>query len=102
MLAAAPGLTLLVTSRVLLRVGAEQAFGVPPLPLPDNARGLSPASLSENPAVQLFVERARALRPDFALTPENGAAIAEICRRLDGLPLAIERAAARSRLLTPA
>ena len=79
----------------------EQEFPVPPLSLP--VRGSDdPATLTQSEAVRLFVERAMAVRPDFTLTPENGAAVAEIVRRLDGLPLAIELAAARIRLLSPA
>ncbi|MHB8574415.1 MAG: TIR domain-containing protein, partial [Dehalococcoidia bacterium] len=98
----APSLVVLVTSRVLLRVAGEQAYLVPPLPLPDPDRSSAVVPLADNPAVQLFVQRTRALRPEFTLSPENAVTIAAICARLDGLPLAIELAAARSRLLTPA
>ena len=101
LLTAAPRLTIVATSRVLLRVGGEHADNVPPLPLPDLADAAAPERLRHNPAVQLFVERAQALRPDFTLTADNAAAIAAICTRLDGLPLSIELAAARVRLLPP-
>jgi predicted ATPase/class 3 adenylate cyclase len=111
LLAACPGLKLLVTSRAVLHVRGEREFPVPPLPLPaDQGPGAPSAApgdgdvlarASASPAVQLFVERALDVRPDFALTPENAAAVAAICARLDGLPLAIELAAARIKLLTP-
>jgi predicted ATPase/DNA-binding XRE family transcriptional regulator len=101
LLMAAPGLKVLVTSRVPLHVSGEQEYAVPPLALPDLAR-LPPAEcLVEHPAVRLFIERAQAVKADFVVTPANAAAIAEICTRLDGLPLAIELAAARSKLFTP-
>lgn len=100
LLAGAPQLCLLVTSRVRLRIEGEREYPVAPLPLPDATA--QPEQLRANPAVQLLVERARALRPDFQLTPENAASIAAICRRLDGLPLAIELAAARVKLFPPA
>jgi len=94
-------LKLLATSRAPLHIRGERAFPVSPLVLPDRARLPPPASLAAIPAVALFVERAAAVRPDFAVTTGNAAAVAEICIRLDGLPLAIELAAARIRLLTP-
>ncbi|MBL7202256.1 MAG: tetratricopeptide repeat protein [Anaerolineae bacterium] len=102
---ACPQLRILATSREPLYVRGEQRFPVPPLPLPDLAR-LPPgagavSALSHIPAVALFCDRARAIRPGFALTAENGAAVAEICVRLDGLPLPIELAAARIRSLSP-
>jgi predicted ATPase len=97
----APRLKLLVTSREPLRVRDEQIVPVHPLALPDPAQVSDLAHLSETPAVALFVERAREANPAFALTPDNAATIVELCQRLDGLPLAIELAAARLSLLTP-
>ncbi len=97
----APRLKLLVTSREPLRVRDEQLVPVPPLALPDPTHVADLAHLLEIPAVALFVERAREARPDFALTSENAATIIEICQRLDGLPLALELAAARSNVLLP-
>jgi predicted ATPase len=95
-------LTLLVTSRAVLHVSGEQCIPVRPLPVPDLAR-LPPLDvLARNPAVALFVRQAVARQQAFALTADNAAAIAEICARLDGLPLAIELAAARIRILSPA
>ncbi len=97
-----PGLTVLATSREALHVRAEQLFPVPPLALPPDARGqVTAADIRDVAAVQLFVDRARVVRPEFELTDHNAAAVAEICRRLDGLPLAIELAAARLRLFSP-
>ena len=101
LLAEAPGVKLLVTSRAPLRVPGEQEYPVPPLPLPDPRRLPDVATLSQYEAVALFVERAKAVRPDFRVTDENAAAVAELCVRLDGLPLAIELAAARTKLLPP-
>jgi predicted ATPase len=101
LLAAAPRLKALVTSRAALRLHDEHEFPVPPLAVPDPKHPLPVPALAQYGAVQLFVERATAVQPDFALTPENAAAIVDICRRLDGLPLAIELAAARLRLFSP-
>ena len=97
--AAAPKVRVLVTSRVPLRIQGEHEVHVGPLPLPEPDAGL--AELVHAPAVQLFVERAREIRGDFALSEANAHTVGEICRRLDGLPLAIELAAARTRLLSP-
>ncbi|HEX5503500.1 MAG TPA: protein kinase [Thermomicrobiales bacterium] len=101
LLAACPGPTLLVTSRAELRLRWERVFPVPPLALPAPGASPSPDELASYAAVRLFVERARAARPGFALTDDNAAAVAAICRRLDGLPLALELAAARLRALSP-
>jgi predicted ATPase len=98
----APRLKLLVTSREPLRVRDEQLVPVPPLALPDPVHLPDLEHLVQIPAVALFVERAREARPDFALTAENAATIVEICQRLDGLPLALELAAAVLSLLSPA
>lgn len=114
----APGLKVLVTSRAPLRVSGEQEFPVPGLPVPpdpgrqsgyeraqhgvgDRAEGVDPATLSTYEAVRLFIARARAVRPDFNVTNENAPAVAAICARLQGMPLAIELAAARVKLLGP-
>jgi len=102
LLADCPGLKLLVTSRQALRVRGENVVSVPPLSLPAAAdRATRATELSQFEAIQLFVERARAVRSDFRLTDDNAAAVAEICRRLDGLPLAIELATARMNLFSP-
>ena len=97
LLAAAPGLVALVTSRTVLRIRGEYEFRVPPLAVPPANAG-KPLDYA---SVQLFAARARAVAPGFALTSRNAQAVAEICRRLDGLPLAIELAAARIRMLPP-
>jgi predicted ATPase/DNA-binding CsgD family transcriptional regulator len=100
LLAACPGLTVLATSRVRLNLGAEHAYPVAPLDLPDAAHLTVDEALA-SPAVCLFVERARRVRPGFELDAADAPAAVEICRRLDGLPLAIELAAVRAGLLTP-
>ncbi len=96
LLAACPGLTVLVTSREILGLGGEVAWRVPPLSLPDSA---ALPDLEASDAVALFCERARSAQPGFGLSPVNAAAVAQICRRLDGIPLALELAAARIRVL---
>jgi predicted ATPase/class 3 adenylate cyclase len=103
LLADCPGLKLLVTSRQALRVRGENVISVPPLSLPiaEAHRQATANELSQFEAIQLFVERARGVRSDFRLTDDNAAAVAEICRRLDGLPLAIELATARLNLFSP-
>jgi predicted ATPase len=101
LLGAAPGVVVLVTSRVVLRLSGEHEFPVPPLPVPPAGSSPDPEELRRYASVALFTERAHAADPGFELTGGNAAAVAEICRRLDGLPLAIELAAARVRLLPP-
>jgi predicted ATPase len=97
LLAASPGLVVLVASRAVLRLSGEYELAVPPLPVPPPG----PGEPQDYPSVRLFAARARAEAPGFKLTKSNAEVIAEICRRLDGLPLAIELAAARIRLLPP-
>jgi predicted ATPase len=101
LLAAGPGLKILATSRAALHIYGEHEFPVPPLALPEGQTGSSLEKLSKSPAVSLFVQRAVAAKPGFELNRENAAAILEICTRLDGLPLAIELAAARVKVLSP-
>jgi predicted ATPase/class 3 adenylate cyclase/predicted negative regulator of RcsB-dependent stress response len=101
LLAAAPQLKVLVTSRVVLRLRGEKEFPVPPLALPDPTQPVPPGTLSQYAAVALFIQRAVDVKPDFSVTNANAPAVAEICQRLDGLPLAIELAATRVKLFTP-
>jgi predicted ATPase/DNA-binding CsgD family transcriptional regulator len=95
------GVRMLVTSREPLHVDGEHEFPVPPLSLPEDA-GEDVMTLADNPAVALFVQRVQAIQPDFQLTPANAPTIAAICLHLEGLPLALELAAARSKLFSPA
>jgi predicted ATPase/class 3 adenylate cyclase/Tfp pilus assembly protein PilF len=101
LLAGAPGLKVLATSRAPLGLYGEHEFPVPPLSMPDLKRPPTLERLTQYEAVGLFVQRARALKPDFKVTNESAPAVAEICVRLDGLPLAIELAAARIKMLPP-
>ena len=101
LLAACPRLKLLVTSREVLHVRAEREFAVPPLALPDPKHLPELAALAHYAAVTLFIERAQAVKSDFQVTDANARAVAEICVRLDGLPLALELAAARVKLFPP-
>ncbi len=102
LLSSCPGLKILATSRTVLRLRAEHEYAVAALMVPEASERLAIEQVASLPAVQLFVDRAQAVRRDFALTDDNAIAIIAICRRLDGLPLAIELAAARTRLLEPA
>lgn len=101
LLAGCPGLRILVTSREALGVYGEQEYPVAPLALPELDRAEPPAGLLRYEAVSLFVQRVQALDPNFQLTEDNSAAVSEICVRLDGLPLAIELAAGRTRIFGP-
>lgn len=101
LLATAPHVKVLATSREPLRIYGEQEFSVSPLALPEPGRLLPLERLTQVEALRLFIERARSVRPDLVVTAENAPIIAEICARLDGLPLAIELAAARSKLFPP-
>ena len=101
LLAGAPGVKVLVTSRAPLDVPEERVYRVPALELPDPSRRPSLARLRRTEAIRLFVDRARAARPDFELSETNAESVVELCVRLDGLPLALELAAARCNLLSP-
>ncbi len=102
LLTAVPDLRLLVTSQTPLHLYGEQEFPLPPLPLPDRDNMPSPAELQQYAAIALFLERLQAVQLDFALTVESAPVIVEICHYLDGIPLALELAAARGKLFTPA
>jgi len=101
LLAECRSLKLLVTSRIVLRVSGEHEYQLPPLPVPDPRRPPDPDAARAFPAIALFEQRAQAVKPDFTLNAGNTAAIARICAQLDGLPLAIELAAARIKLFSP-
>ena len=101
LLSSAPNLKVLATSRIPLRLYGEHEYAVPPLALPDPKRPPSVERLTQYEAVRLFVERAQAAKAEFSVTNESAPAVAEICYRLDGLPLAIELAAARIKVLSP-
>ena len=96
-----PSLTCLVTSRQALELNGEREFPLLPLPVPDDMTA-APEALLNIPSVHLFVDRAQAVAPDFQITPRNGEAIATLCARLEGIPLALELAAARVRVFSPA
>jgi predicted ATPase len=100
-LAATSNLKMITSSRIALNLHAEHVYPVPPMELPQTEHAFKMEDLAENESVVLFVRRAQSVHPTFRLTEENGPAIAEICRRLDGLPLALELAAARVKLLPP-
>jgi predicted ATPase len=101
LLAATSQLKIITSSRIALNLHGERGFPVPPLELPQTENGLTMESLLGNESILLFVGRAQAVHPSFTLTKDNASAVAEICRRLDGLPLALELAAARIKLLQP-
>jgi predicted ATPase/class 3 adenylate cyclase/DNA-binding CsgD family transcriptional regulator len=101
LLASCPKLKMIVTSRMALHIQAEHEFAVPPLTVPDPKRLSDLEALSQYEAVALFIQRAQAVKPDFFVSNANAPAVAEICVRLDGLPLAIELAAARIKVLPP-
>ncbi|HEV8603530.1 MAG TPA: protein kinase [Gaiellaceae bacterium] len=101
LLGVAPGVKVMATSQASLHLRGEHEYPVQPLSLPDPREEPTPAALAGSAAIALFVQRARAVRPEFELSDENAPAVARICVRLDGLPLAIELAAARVKLLSP-
>ena len=100
LLQAGAAIRILATSREPLHVGGETTYALPALALPSNSRTVTPAGLLQSEAAQLFIDRAVAVHASFAVTPDNAAAIATICRRVDGIPLALELAAARVRTLS--
>lgn len=102
LLAVAPKVKMLATSRIPLQIRGEREYPLPTLPVPPLLSDLKPEQLLEYESVRLFTQQAQAARPAFELTPDNAAAVVGICRRLDGLPLALEIAAARIRILPPA
>ena len=95
LLSSAPRLRILTSSREALRIPGETTFLLPPLPVPSLRVPFEPLVLQQFEAAQLFIDRATAARPDFRVTPQNASAVAAICHRLDGIPLALELAAAR-------
>jgi predicted ATPase len=101
LLIAAPKLVIMATSRIAIRLDVEQVLTIAPLALPNLSGPQSAAVVAASPAVRLFVERTQAAQPGFILTDQNASAVIAICRQLDGLPLAIELAAARMRLFSP-
>ena len=101
LLTSSPGVKALVTSRAALHIRGEHELPLPPLAVPDPRKLPPPDELATVPAIALFLDRAQSVRPDLVLDSDNAQAIAEICARLDGLPLAIELAAARIKLLPP-
>ncbi len=101
LLGISPTITILTTSRVVLRLQSERVFEVPPLALPAARQGITTEDLANSAAIELFVERAQEVDSSFVLDEHNGVDVAGICVRLDGLPLAIELAAARVRMLSP-
>src|SRR5205085_11052557 len=100
LLRTASKIKILVTSREPLKLSIEREYRVPPLALPASATGSFASDLMKSESVQLFVERAKRARPDFELNDENASVVAKICNKLDGLPLALELAAARARVLS--
>ena len=100
-LSAAPGVKIMATSRVPLHISGEQEYHVSPLPLPRLNHSVDPDLLADNDSVMLFMERATGVRPDFRITHENAATISEISARVDGLPLALELAASRIKVMSP-
>ena len=102
LLNACPAIKMLITSRTFLHLGVEREYVVPPLEVPGASGSTNRLELTGNASIQLFVDRARHSKPSFQLTDRNAGCVAEICSRLDGLPLAIELAAARTKVLSPA